>query len=236
MAAAIEFSGEAIIASTLEGVITTWNPAAERLFGYSTDEIVGKSDTLLLPGGRTRELRDVMARVALGERVVNYETIRARKDGSVFPISLTMTPIYDAHGKVIGASSTPRDITGQKEAVAAAQHLAAIVEFSADAIISYTLEGAVTSWNPAAERMFGYTSHQIIGKSIEQLSPEGRTGEISSIMAMVKAGRPVEHQETLRVRKDGTEVRVSLTVSPIRGAEGTILGLSAIARDMTERT
>jgi len=108
------------------------------------------------------------------------------------------------------------------------------VQFSADAIMSQTLPGIVTSWNPAAETMFGYTAQEMIGEPIERLSPEGRAGEISSILAMITSGRPVEHHETMRVRKDGTPINVSLTVSPIRGSDGAISGLSLIAREMNE--
>jgi PAS domain S-box-containing protein len=176
-----------------------------------------------------------MDTIRAGERVENFETQRIRKDGSVFPISLTSTPIRDADGTVIGASSTPRDITTQKEASEAAKHMAAIVEFSGEAIISQTLDGVVTSWNPAAETVFGYSSREIIGKPIELLSPEGRSGELSSILSRIQAGRPVEHHETLRVRKDGVVIRVSLTVSPIRGADGALTGLSSIARELTGR-
>ena len=236
LAAAIEFSGEAIISTTLGGTITSWNPAAEKMFGYCADEITGKSDTLLIPQDRTHEVSDIMARVSAGEPVESHETVRIRKNGTMFPVSLTITPIRDSDGTVTGATYTPRDITGQKEAFEAAQHLAAIVQFSADAIISQTLGGYVTSWNPAAEAMFGYTRAQIIGKPIDLLSPEGRTSEITSIRARIKAGRPVEHHETIRVHKDGTPIRVSMTISPIRSPDGTVIGLSTIARNLSEHT
>ena len=238
LAAAIEFSGEAIVSETLEGIITSWNPAAERMFGYSAEEIVGRSGALVMPWDRTgevSEISEIMARIRAGERVENYETIRARKDGTVFPVSLTITPIRDANGVIEGASSTPRDITRQKDAFEATQRMAAIVEYSTDAIIAQTLEGVVTSWNPAAEKLFGYTSREIIGQSIELLSPAGLTGEITSILASARAGQRVQHHETTRVRKDGVAVRVSLTVSPIRGANGVIVGASVIHGDLSQQ-
>jgi PAS domain S-box-containing protein len=235
LAAAIEFSGEAIISSTLDGTITSWNPAAERMFGYFSEEVIGKSETVLIPQDRAGEISDLMATIRAGRQVENFETLRVRKDGSVFPISLTSTPIRDSDGTIIGASSTPHDITNQKEASEAAMHMAAIVEYSGEAIISQTLDGAVTTWNPAAEAMFGYASQEIIGKPIELLSPKGRTGELISILMRIKAGRTVEHHETVRIRKDGTEIRVSLTVSPVRAADGAIIGLSSIARDLTKQ-
>ena len=129
----------------------------------------------------------------------------------------------------------PRDVTEQKQAFEAAQRMAAIVENSDDAIIGRTLDGIITSWNPAAERMYGYSSEEIIGKSVILLSPEDRAGEMIAILAKISAGQPVERLETIRVRKDGTVFPVSLTVSPIRDPDGTIVGASAIARDMTEQ-
>src|SRR5450631_2823326 len=241
LAAAIEFSGEAIISTTLAGIITSWNPAAEKLYGYSSEEIIGKCGTLLMPVDRKGEVGDIMAQIRAGEPVENFETIRARKDGTVFPICLTITPIRDADGTIIGSSSTPRDITKQKEAFECAQHMAVIVQNSADAIVAQTLEGTVTSWNPAAEKLYGYRGEEIIGKPVALLSPQARTGEITASLARIKAGWPVEHHESIGVRKDGTVIPVLLTVSAIRGANGAIVGASVIHRampiraDMTEQ-
>ncbi|MBE3076676.1 MAG: PAS domain S-box protein, partial [Actinobacteria bacterium] len=107
--------------------------------------------------------------------------------------------------------------------------------YSDDAIINGTLDGIVTSWNPAAERMYGYSGEEIIGKPIALLLPEDRTDEISSILVRIKTGEPVEHHGTMRVRKDGTVVPVSLTVSPIRDPDGTIIGASTIACEVAEQ-
>jgi PAS domain S-box-containing protein len=234
--AAIEFSGEAIISETVDGIITSWNPAAERLFGYLSEEVIGGSAAILVPEARSGEAAELMARIRAGERVENYETVRVRKDATGFPVSLTVAPIRDQNGTISGASSTPRDITRQKEASEATQRMAAIVDSSADPIICQTLEGVVTSWNPAAERIYGYSCDEIIGKPIDLLSPQGRTGEITSILARIRAGEPVEHHRTMRVRKDGTAIPVSLTISPIRCADGTIVGGSVIHCDLTEPT
>jgi len=127
-----------------------------------------------------------------------------------------------------------RDLTEQKRALAVAQHMAAIVESSEDAIISGTLDGIITSWNPAAARMYGYSSAEIIGKPAAFLTPADRTTEIKAVLEQIKAGQHVEHLETKRVRKDGTVFQVSLTVSPIRDAEGAVIGTSVIHRDVTE--
>ena len=103
---------EAIISSTLEGIITSWNPAAEKLYGYSSEEVIGKSGTMLMP--RPHEVNDFMARVRTGEHVEDFRTMRQRKDGTIFAISLTISPIYDADGAVVGASASPHDISPQE--------------------------------------------------------------------------------------------------------------------------
>ena len=235
LSAMIEFSQEAILSTTLDGTITTWNPAAEKLFGYPSGEILGQSATILSPGDRTHESKTVLEKITAGESVVDLDTFRVRKDGTVFPASVTVSPIRDADGAVVGASAIPRDMTGQKEAFEAAQRMAAIVENSGDAIIGATLEGFVTTWNAAAERMFDYSPDEIVGMPIGSTNPPDRTGESQAIIAKVTAGEPVENFETIRVRKDGSVFPVSVTVSPIRDAGGAIVGVSAIARDLTEQ-
>ena len=232
--AAMQFSGDPIISSTLDGTITSWNPAAERLFGYTREEIIGQPGILLSPKDRVDETGAVMARVRAGEVVDNLESFRVRKDGTVFPVSVTVAPIRSEAGAVIGTTATPRDVTEQRRAFEAAQHMAAIVENSDDAIIGKTFDGVITSWNPAAERMYGYTSAEMIGRSIDLLSPVGEAEEVRSILARIRDGQHVERLRTVRVRKDGTTLTVSLTVSPIHDLDGTVVGASTIARDVTE--
>jgi PAS domain S-box-containing protein len=233
MASIVEQSRDAIISRSLDGKITSWNPAAERLFGHSAKEIIGKPGTLLGPADRTDEILDFLARIAAGRSVEPVETTRVRKDGTVFPVSLTASPIRDESGTVIGAASIIRDVTEQRKAIEVAQRMAAIIHDSDDAISSSNLDGVITSWNPAAEKMFGYTSQEIIGRSVDLLSPPGRVGDSEAILAKIKAGEHVEHHHTTRVRKDGTMFRISLTASPIRDASGKIVGASRIARDLT---
>jgi PAS domain S-box-containing protein len=158
-----------------------------------------------------------------------------RRDGTQFPLDIALSQADTEDGPLVIAAV--RDITGRKkteEAHQRSERLAAIVENSNDAIIGKTIDGIVTSWNPAAERMYGYSSEEMVGTSIDRLSPEGRTGEITSILARIEAGLDVEQFETLRVREDGTEFPVLLTVSPIRDADGVVVGASTITRDMTK--
>jgi PAS domain S-box-containing protein len=234
MAAIVKSSEDAIISGSLDGAITSWNPAAERMYGYSSREIIGKPAKLLTPKGRHGEIKTFLAQIKIGQHVEHLETKRVRKDGTVFPVSLTVSPIRDADGAIIGTSVIHRDLTEQKGALAVAQRMAAIVEYSSDAIIARTLDGIITSWNPAAARMFGYTSGEIVGEPIDPLVPQDRTGETISILAKISAGRPVNNFETIRIRKDGTVFPVSLTVSPIRDEKSKVVGASMIYRDVSE--
>jgi PAS domain S-box-containing protein len=235
LAAIVESSDDAIVGTDLDGIVLTWNRGAERLFGYTADEVIGKPVTARVPPERHGEETLILGRIRRGERVEHYETVRRRKDGSLVEISLTVSPIKNAHGRVIGASKIARDISERKEAERAARQLAAIVESSDDAIASKDLDGIVLTWNRGAERLFGYTADEVIGKPITILIPPELHGEETFILGRIRRGEPVEHYETVRRRKDGSLVEISLTVSPIKDARGRVIGASKIARDITER-
>jgi PAS domain S-box-containing protein len=233
-AAIVEGSGDAIFGCELDGTITSWNPAAERMYGYSSQEIVGTRAKIMTPEDRDDEMMAVLEQIKAGHHVEHLETERVRKDGTVFPVSLTVSPVREAGGEVVGTSVIHRDLSEQKGALAVAQRMAAIVEFSQDAIVSRTLDGIITSWNPAAERMFGYPSAEIVGKSIDLLSPGDRADEMVPILAKTSAGRPVDDFETKRVRRDGTVFPVSLTISPICDESGAVVSASVICRDQSD--
>jgi PAS domain S-box-containing protein len=235
LSAVVEFSGEAIISSTLEGIITSWNPAAERLYGYSSQEIIGKPTASLVPDGRTGELKAIRNNIRAGRTIESVESERVRKDGTLFPASLTVSPIRSADGTVIGSSTIARDVTEQRKAFGTAQLMASVIEFSGEAIITATLEGIITSWNPAAERLYGYSSDEIIGQPGQSLSPQDRRHELGDVLARLVAGDQVLSLETVCVRKDGTGFPVLMTVSPIRDKDGAIVGASTISRDLTEQ-
>jgi PAS domain S-box-containing protein len=233
IAAIVSSSDDAISASTLGGIITTWNPAAERIYGYSAREVIGRSASLLTPDDRAGELNAVLARIKDGEAVEHFETTLTRKDGSLVPVSLTISPIRDEAGSAVGACAVHRDLTEQKGALAIARRMAAIVEYSDDAIIGRTIDGIITSWNPAAERMFGYSSDEIVGKPVDLLIPDGQAGERISILAKISAGRPVRDFETIRIRKGGAMFPVSLTISPILDEDGAVVSVSVLCRDIS---
>jgi PAS domain S-box-containing protein len=236
LAKVVEASDDAIISKDLNGTITSWNRAAERMFGYTAAEAVGRSIRMIIPADRPSEEDVVLSRIRAGEALTHFETIRMRKDGTLIPISLTVSPIYDDAGTVIGASKIARDISERKRTDLAARRLAAVIESSDDAIITKNLNSIITSWNPAAERMFGYTEADAVGQSIRMLIPDELQGEEDDVLAKIRAGEIVDHYETVRQRKDGTHLSISLTVSPIRDEAGEVVGASKIARDITERT
>jgi PAS domain S-box-containing protein len=235
LTAIINSSDDAIVGKDLNGVVQSWNPAAERLFGYTAAEIVGRSIRLIIPPERQSEEDHVLATIRRGDTVDHLETVRLRKDGSRVTILLTVSPIRANDGTIVGASKIARDIERTQRAQRDARRLAAIVDSSDDAIVSKDLDGIVTSWNRAAEKMFGYTPNEMIGQSIRKLLPEERQSEEDVVLARIRRGERVEHYETIRQRKNGERFPVSLTVSPILDAAGRVMGASKIARDITER-
>ncbi len=236
LARVVESSDDAIISKDLNGIVTSWNRAAERMFGYTATEMVGQSIRTIIPADRQGEEDMVLSRIRAGESTTHFETVRQRKDGTLVPISLTVSPIHDDAGKVIGASKIARDISDRVMGAVANLRLAAVIESSDDAIVTKDLNGIVTSWNSAAERMFGYTADEAIGRSIRRIIPAEFQGEEDVLLAKIRAGEKVDHFETIRQRKDGSRLSISLTVSPLRDEKGEIIGASKVARDITERT
>jgi PAS domain S-box-containing protein len=233
LAAIVSSSDDAIVSKTLDGTITSWNQAAQRILGYTPEEIIGRSILTLIPPELHHEEPGIIAKIRAGERIEHYETVRLSKGGKRIDVSLTVSPIRDSSGHVIGASKVLRDVSGRIESERAKSVLAAIVQSSDDAIISKDLEGNVTSWNPAAERLYGFAAEEMIGRSILKVIPPHLKAEEDQILAKVRAGEKVDHFETSRLTKSGKQVYVSITVSPIRDHLGRIVGASKIARDMT---
>src|SRR5262245_18594515 len=235
LARIVDSSDDAIVSKDLDGTITSWNAAAERMFGYTPAEAVGRSIRMIIPADRQNEEDFVLSQIRAGESVRHFETIRQRKDGRLIPISLTVSPIYDEGGRIIGASKIARDITDRRAADLLARRLAAVVESSDDAIVTKNLDSTITSWNPAAERMFGYSAAEAIGQSIRLIIPADRQHEEDAVIAQIRDGQALRHYETIRQRKDGTLIPISLTVSPLRDERGVIVGASKIARDISDR-
>src|SRR6201982_2579698 len=369
-AAIVESSDDAIISKNLDGVIVSWNGGAQRIYGYTEGEAVGKPMTILVPRELVYEEHKILERVRAGERVEHYETLRVTKEGREVNVSLSVSPIKDSSGRILGLCSISRDISDRKrgekarrlaeqefakanerlqlamEAGAAGgwdydlktgkdvwfgaayaqlgmkrdetlgsrkefwdrvheddrervQHAlqvakekrenfgedirvvwrdgtthwlrsrgrfhyaangeaersvgisleiterqraeealsryAAIVESSEDAIASGTLDGIIVSWNTGAQHMYGYTEAEAVGKPITMILPPELRGEEKKILETVRAGGYISQLETVRVAKTGKRINVSLTLSPIKDSSGRMVGVSGIARDITER-
>jgi PAS domain S-box-containing protein len=234
LASIIEASDDAIISKTLDGVITSWNFGAETIFGYKAEEVIGKHITILIPDARIAEEDYILSNIKNGVRIQHFQTTRISKEGHEIPISLTVSPVKDKEGVIIGVSKIARNISIEKLAEEKQAMLAAIVESSDDAIISKDLNGIISSWNSGAEKIFGYKEHEVLGKHISILIPQDRLDEETEIISRIRKGQKVNHFQTIRVTKTGDEIHISLTVSPVKDGNGNIIGASKVARDVTK--
>lgn len=366
LAAIVEFSGDAIITKNLNSIIQTWNVGAEKLFGYKAEAVIGKPVTILFPEERLNEEDAILERLRRGQAVEHLETIRVARDGRRIPVSVSISPLKDSDGTVIGASkiihdvtdivaardalmrekellvttlasigdgvivtdnqshvtflnpeaerltgwtnadaegrplsvvfrivnertrrvaenpvekalrlgtvvglanhtmllredgaefliddsAAPihdkdgslfgvvlvfRDVTEQRRLYEAREQLAAIVEYSGEAIATKNLDGIIQTWNASAEKLFGYRPDEIIGKSVTILIPPERLSEEVEILSRLRQGLPAERLETIRLTKNGTPVPVLVTVSPIKDPEGEVIGASKLIQDITAR-
>jgi PAS domain S-box-containing protein len=228
-----QLTTDAVICTDLDGSITAWNPAAERIYGWSAAEAIGQSIELIVPAFRLDEEARLRQCVVRGEVIRDVETVRRRRDDTLVSVSWTLSPLCGPTGKPASVLIVTKDLSGGEGHDRASRRLAAIVESSDDAIISKDLNGIVASWNVAAERVFGYSAEEMIGTSIRVLIPEERQGEEDETLAKIRRGERLEHFETVRRRKDGSLLPISLTVSPILDGDGRVIGASKIARDIT---
>ena len=233
--AVVASSDDAIISKDLNGIISSWNEGARRIFGYEADEIIGEPILRLIPPELHHEEATILAKLRAGERIDHFETVRIRKNGERFAISVSISPIKDDSGVIVGASKIARDISERRRADESRFRLAAIVDSADDAIIGKDLNGIITSWNAGAQRLFGYEEKEILGQSILRLIPENLRHEEDEILRKIRAGEKIEHYETTRVSKAGEVREVAVTISPIRDANGAVVGASKIARDISDR-
>ncbi len=233
--AIVEHTNDAIVAKQLDGTVILWNAGAERIFGYTAAEMIGEPISRLFPPDRLNEESNLIAQLQLGKTIKHFNTRRLRKDGTLIDVSVTLSPVRDAGGNIVAVSKIARDITELHQRTLNMSLSAAIVEHSDDAIISKTIDGTIITWNAGAERMFGYTAEEMTGQSITRLFPQDLLQEEAELIAKLQQGDKISHFETRRVRKDGASIDVSVTLSPVRDAGGTIIGVSKIARDITER-
>ncbi len=235
LAAIVESSEDAIISYTPAGSILTWNRGAETVFGHSAEHAIGKHISILVPPERLTAWGRLTEQVLLANSVSHYEGLALHKDGRRIHVSVMGSPVRNAAGEVAAISVIVRDVSERHEAEQARALLASIVESSDDAIIGKKPDGTIVSWNRGAEVLFGYSSQEIVGKNVAILAPPGRCDEVGRSLATIREGDRVSPFETVRQRKDGREIDVLVSVSPIRNPAGVVVGASAIAHDIGKR-
>lgn len=231
--------GDAVIATDGKAKVTFLNREAERLTGWSKSEALGQPLTTVfnIINERTRQPADnpveKVLRTGKVEGLANH-TVLVAKDGRETPIDDSAAPIRDGDEPVAGVVLVFRDVTEQRRAAEASARLAAIVEHSGDVILTKNLDGIIQTWNASAEKLFGYRAEEIIGKHVTTLFPSDRLNEEDHILGNLREGKAVERLETVRVAKDGRRIPVALSVSPLRNAEGELIGASKVLHDITE--
>lgn len=230
---------DGVVTLNTAGVIRGWSDAAERMFGWTAAEVVGKgwSDTLV--PARDREFNasgffsQLLSNKTPGAVPGRWEFSVVCKSGGEIPVEVSVTSVR--LGGLTLFCLFLRDITERQRAEQARVMFEALVRSSSDAIITKTLDGVITSWNPGAERIYGYTAEEAVGSSIHLLLPRGREAEEQGVLDRARRGEYVDAYETDRLRKNGTHITVSNAVSPIRSADGKVVAVSAISRDVSAR-
>jgi PAS domain S-box-containing protein len=232
LASIVDSSDDAILSKTLDGVITSWNKAAERIYGYQAAEIIGRSVSLLIPPDRPREMAEILDRIRIGERVNNYETTRRTKDGATIEISLTVSPVHDAAGAIVGASSIAHIVTEsdrrRAQARAAAQYSHNLIEASPDPLVTISPEGKITDANEAAIQAIGVDRAQLVGTGFSDYFTEpDRASE--GYRQVFAAGFVADYPLTIR-RTSGDPIEVFFNAPVYKDAASNVLAVLAAAR------
>ena len=231
----VDSSEDAIKAKTPEGIITFWNRAAERIYGYTAEEIIGKSVSVLVPPDRPDDMEEILARVRRGERVEHYETVRRRKDGNTIDISLTVSPIYDSGGKLIGASSIARDITERKRAEeqtrTTSQYARSLIEASLDPLVTISPEGKITDVNEGSIKVTGVPREKLIGTVFSDYFTEPQKAR-EGYQEVFSKGSVTDYPLTIR-HENGRLTDVLYNATVYKDEHEKVLGVFAAARDVT---
>lgn len=235
-----EGSNIAFFTCDKEGYLTYYNKAAASIWGKSPK--TGKTYwhqclKIFYPDGRSMPpMESPFGKTLLEGVAYEDQKIRIKRIGNSYSHFLTFSrPLFDEHNNLTGSHNTLVDITGRQEDSLKQARLSAIVESSDDAIIGKDLNGCITSWNSGAQRIFGYTEKEMLGKSVTFLIPDDRLQEEANILQQLRRGKKIDHFETIRKDKYGRNIHISLTVSPIRDDRGKIVGASKVARDISSK-
>jgi two-component system CheB/CheR fusion protein len=244
LAAIVDSSEDAIVSKNLEGIVTSWNASAQRIFGYTAEEMLGKPITEIIPYDRQEEETSILARLRNGERVGHFQTVRRTKDGHDIDVSLSVSPVRDARGRIIGASKILRDITREKQIEAALAHerqwLAVTLGSIGDAVIATDSSGVVKLLNPVAEKLTGWSTNEAVGKPLLQvfniLNEKTRIHAPNPVDRVLREGTIVGlANHTALISRDGREISIEDSAAPIKDAEGNVLGAVMVFHDVTER-
>ena len=234
LAAAVQSSHDAIAAKTLDGIITDWNRGAERIFGYKPKEIVGKSVLTLIPKDRQGEEEEILGKVRRGESLDHYETIRRRKDGGLIDVSLTLSPIKDPNGEIVGVSKIARDITEQKQTERRLAEQARLLDLSNDAIIVRDHRDRIVYWNRGAAEMYGFSAKEALGKITHELLQTAHPENSKKIRKKLKRDSRWSG-ELVHTRKDGKTITVLSRWSLDRDESGRPTSILETNTDITAR-
>ncbi len=237
----VESSDDAIVGETLDGIVISWNAAAKRIFGYAADEMIGKPVSVLAPLGREDEMPRLLARIKVGERIEHYETERRHKDGRSIPISLSVSPILDDAGRIVGATKISRDIGNERRMRLELEEreglLRSILETIPDALVVIDERGIIQSFSTTAEQLFGFDSSEVCGHNVKMLMPsphqENHDDYLRHYMTtgerrIIGIGRVVAG-----LRKDGTTFPMELSVGEVM--QGGRRLFTGFVRDLTQR-
>ena len=233
MAALVAFSRDAIISCTRDGIIQTWNDGAQRLLGWAPNDVLGRSVLFCVADSDKPRVSEILARAAEGTHA-QQEAHTLDREGRALETSLGFAPVHDRKGEVVALSIIVRDLRRRRRSEANDAMLASVVQQSRDSIFSVTRDGLISTWNPASEQLYGYAQEEAIGRPLGMIVPESRRDESRSMFATVMSGEMVLF-ETLRQRRDGSLVDVSISGAPLRDSNGTIVGISSIHRDITSQ-